>query len=471
MSDNTSLHVIIAGGGIGGLALAHGLRKAGVSVAVYERDRHRTDRLQGFRIHISPRGSRALYELLPEHLYRAFVATSGEMGGDSGFGFATEHLDMLVDLDMTTIEGTPTGDVDRNFGVSRITLRQILLSELDDIVHYDKAITGYRHLPDGKVEAEFADGSTAVGDVLVGADGATSRVRAQLLPHAERVDTGIASIAGKYMLTPEGKARLAPRLQAAPLVVMPPRTGGMFIAPHVFSRPETTPDGIGGNDGAAQLHPGALFDNTEPYVLWSYSALRSDYPVDRDLESLRPSELRDLVDRLTAGWSPDLRELITGGDPETVTLLPIRTSVPVDPWPTTTVTLLGDAIHSMTPFQGIGANIALRDAHELSTHLISVAQGEQPLLPALHAYESEMLPYGFAAVRASLKAAEQAVTHSRITRSLGRTIFRLAEACPPLKRKMFGGLGSEPQPANTKAPRSTGIPEPVVTGPGSGSVD
>src|SRR6266568_5005851 len=152
MPTNDSLHVIIAGGGIGGLALAHGLHKAGVDVAVYERDLHRTDRLQGFRIHISPRGSRALYELLPGRLYRAFVATAGSLDRDFGFGFATEQFDMLLELDMDTIEGEATGDVDRNFGVSRITLRQILLSELDGIVHYDKAITGYRRLDDGRVE-------------------------------------------------------------------------------------------------------------------------------------------------------------------------------------------------------------------------------------------------------------------------------------------------------------------------------
>jgi|GEM_PF-155282 len=449
MSDNTSLHVIIAGGGIGGLALAHGLRKAGVSVAVYERDLHRTDRLQGFRIHISPRGSRALYELLPERLYRAFVASSGSMDRDFGFGFATEQFDMLLELDMDTIEGPTTGDVDRNFGASRITLRQILLSDLDGLVHYDKAITGYRQLPDGKVEAQFADGTTAVGDVLVGADGATSRVRAQLLPHAERIDTGIACIAGKYMLTQESRGRLAPRLQAAPVSVMPARTGGMFVAPHVFERPDPAPGGIGGNDGAGELNPGALFDNTQPYVLWSYSTRRADVPVDRELESLQPRELQDLADRLTADWSPQLRELVTGCDPETVTLLPIRTSVPVEPWQTANVTLLGDAIHSMTPFRGIGANVALRDAHELCGRLVEVSRGERKLLDALHEYEIAMIAYGFEAVGASLKAAEQSVSTSRVTRAIGRTMFRLAEAVPPIKRKMFGGLGSEPKPANT----------------------
>jgi len=47
-------------------------------------------------------------------------------------------------------------------------------------------------------------------------------------------------------------------------------------------------------------------------------------------------------------------------------------------------------------------------------------------------------------MRASPKAAEQSVSTSRVTRTLGRTMFRLAEAVPPIKRKMFGGLGSEP---------------------------
>jgi len=55
--------------------------------------------------------------------------------------------------------------------------------------------------------------------------------------------------------------------------------------------------------------------------------------------------------------------------------------------------------------------------------------------------------YGFAAVRASLQAAEQSVSDSRVSRTMARTAFRLAGALPPLKRKMFSGIGSEPEPA------------------------
>jgi flavin-dependent dehydrogenase len=61
---STPLHVLVIGGGIGGLCLAQGLRQAGVSVAVYERDRTRADWLQGYRIHINPAGSKALHEWL-----------------------------------------------------------------------------------------------------------------------------------------------------------------------------------------------------------------------------------------------------------------------------------------------------------------------------------------------------------------------------------------------------------------------
>lgn len=439
MSTNKPLHVIIAGGGIGGLALAQGLRKAGVSVAVYERDRHRTDRVQGFRIHINPHGSYALHDCLPPELFDAFVASGGKGGNE--FGFITEQMKQLLDLDEEITTGGLRDPKDSHYGISRITLRQILLAGLDDIVHYDKMFERYEREADGQVTAHFADGTSATGDVLVAADGGTSRVRQQYLPHAERVETGIVTIAGKFALTDEGRARLAPRFVAGPLSVMPPKGCGMFIAPHEFSRPTgELPTGIGGNDAVAELHPGALFDNTQPYVFWAFAAKRESYP-GRELESLTGGELQQLALTMMDGWAPQLRRLVSESDADTVILIPIRTSVPVQPWQTTNITLLGDAIHSMTPFRGIGANTALRDAQLLCRKLIAAERGERPLLDGIHEYEAEMIDYGFAAVKASLKTAQMAVGDSRAARIMAKTVFRTFNALPALKRKVFAGFG------------------------------
>src|SRR5262249_50801763 len=96
------LPVVIIGGGIGGLALAQGLRREGVSAAVYERDRSLTSRLQGYRVHISPGGSRALHECLPPHLFDAFDRTCGKPG--RAIRFMTEQMRPLLSIDTDMVE-------------------------------------------------------------------------------------------------------------------------------------------------------------------------------------------------------------------------------------------------------------------------------------------------------------------------------------------------------------------------------
>ncbi len=182
--NGRAFHVIIAGGGLGGLCLAQGLKKAGVSVAVYERDRTRTDRLQGYRIHIDPRGSRALYQCLPGDLFETFDSTGGV--ATRAFNIVSHRLDELLHIDLTKFPVTDL--IARHRSVSRMTLRQVLLAGLDDVVHFDKRFNRYEETPDGRVVAHFDDGSSAIGDILVGADGGNSRVRASFyrMPNASR---------------------------------------------------------------------------------------------------------------------------------------------------------------------------------------------------------------------------------------------------------------------------------------------
>ena len=85
-------------------------------------------------------------------------------------------------------------------------------------------------------------------------------------------------------------------------------------------------------------------------------------------------------------------------------------------WPTGPVTLLGDAIHNMTPMAGIGANTALRDADLLRRNLIAAG------------------PDVTAAVARSLRNTRFATSGHRVARG----VLRAANLVPPLKRRMLG---------------------------------
>lgn len=97
-------------------------------------------------------------------------------------------------------------------------------------------------------------------------------------------------------------------------------------------------------------------------------------------------------------WHPRVREIVAACEPATMFVLPLRTSVPIDPWPATPVTLLGDAIHAMSPAAGAGACVALRDASHLAAALAEAAAGRD-LADAIGGYEAAMVDYGFTAVR------------------------------------------------------------------------
>ncbi|HEY7488886.1 MAG TPA: NAD(P)/FAD-dependent oxidoreductase [Streptosporangiaceae bacterium] len=421
------LHVLVIGGGIGGLCLAHGLRRNGVSVAVYERTETRTDWLQGYRIHISPRGARALHDCLPPELWKAFLTTAGTPA--AGFGFLTHKLRDLLFLDESLIAGDARDAADRHHSISRITLRNVLLSGLDDVLHLGKEFTRYEQAADGTVTAHFADGTSATGDVLVAADGANSRVRQQYLPRAQRIDTGIVAIAGKVPLTDHARAWMPSRLSTSVNNIMPPKDSFMFTAVWEGDRARLDPP------------PGVSVDTTQDYVFWAYAAKRDAYP-DGALDTDDGPALRALTQRMIGGWHPDLLHLVAESDPGTVAPVVVRSMAPVPAWKTTTVTLLGDAIHNMTPMAGIGANTALRDADLLCRKLTAADRGEAALLPAIAEYEAAMRDYGFAAVKLSLRNARQATAPSRLARAAFKAVLRAVNAIPVLKRQFARSMNS-----------------------------
>ncbi|MGH3780310.1 MAG: FAD-dependent oxidoreductase [Pseudonocardiaceae bacterium] len=116
---------------------------------------------------------------LPDRLWEAFQATSGPGGA---FGFLTEQLNELVVVEESIMyPGGSADPAEDHYAVDRRTLRRLLLAGLDDEVHFDAEFVCYEYTDDGQVVAVFADGRHVVGDVLVGADGASSRVCGQYL--------------------------------------------------------------------------------------------------------------------------------------------------------------------------------------------------------------------------------------------------------------------------------------------------
>ncbi len=387
-------HVVIIGGGLGGLCLAQGLKKAGVSVAVFERDMSPDARTQGYRIHIDPQGSRALHECLPEHLWNIFASTGGEFG--QGFTVMTEQMQELLSI----AHGHRAIDpIAQHRSISRITLRRVLLAGLEDTVQFNKRFQRYEETANGSVIAHFDDGSCAEADILVAADGVHSRVRKQYLPHADPVDAGVVGIGGKVPLT-EIILELAPRqLFDGPVMVVPGAPGSLFMA--MWKRaPEA-------NRQLRLLGIEEPLAGDEDYLLLALGGRPAYFGLKNDLQSVPGDVLKNVLCRETANWHPNLRKLVEALDESEIFLNPLRTSRSVEPWKTTHITLLGDAIHSMTPYRGIGGNIVLKDAALLCSKLVGAFQGRKSLLDAIAEYETSMREYAFAAVEDSRKAMEQ----------------------------------------------------------------
>jgi salicylate hydroxylase len=426
------LQVLIIGGGVGGLTLAQGLKHAGVSAVVYERDRTPMDRLQGYRVHISPTGSRALHECLPPHLFDIFDRTCDAR--NATVRFFTEQMRLLLAFEDGLVANTDP--VARHRAASRITLREVLLAELDD-VHFGKTFERYEQRNE-RIIVHFEDGTSAEGDVLVAADGGGSRVRRQFLPHAQRIDTGVVGIAGKIFLDTARDRIARPLLDGISLVAA---SGGLGLFVAIQEMTGSPVGGIGGN-APAVAGTGNLYENTRSYLMWALSARHEKFGL-REAEWTDSTALTAAAASAMSGWSTAFRDLVGLADPTTISLLPIRTSVPTAPWRTGRITLLGDAIHSMTPYRGIGANVAIKDAVRLKRALVAAHRGERDLIEAIHDYETGMREYGFRAVRNSLKAMHQTVTESHPALLLSRFTMRAIDMLPPVKRRIAQRLGEE----------------------------
>ncbi|MFB7715892.1 FAD-dependent oxidoreductase [Nocardia sp. NPDC056100] len=370
--------ILIAGAGIGGLTLAQALHHGGLEVAVYEQDPTPRIRNQGFRIHIDADGNTALRTCLPPAVFDLVRASSGT--NDDVLGMYTEQLDPTLRQQFPGITDELITNVDRN------TFRRALLTGLGDRVHFGHTLTGYEITDSGRVRVRFAEGAATEGDLLIGADGVGSAVRRELLPHATVRDLGVRCLYGRMTLTDTTRALLPAELE------------------HGFN---WVSDGTGCGAGFAPLRFRNLPSDAADYLMITLLATPEHLGVPHaELQRLAPHELWKLANTATAHWHPALGALFAHADPESFFPIALRAGEPVPPWESGPVTLLGDAIHTMPPTGGVGANTALRDAETLATELLAAA-GHHSLREAVAAYESVMLPRGFATIDSSLAMAAQ----------------------------------------------------------------
>src|SRR5215469_1828609 len=244
-----NLQVIVIGAGTGGLALAHGLRASGIAVRVFERDHNLTDRAQEYRLTINARGARALQSCLPKGNFEHYIAASAKVS--TAVSFFNHKLRRLLFVE---VPNTEQADPYAARPISRVALRQILAEGLEDAVAYGKTFESFEKTHGGQIVARFEDGSSAEGDVLVGADGAASRVRRQLLPDAKRVETGLVMVMGKLPLDPLVRREAPSAIFKGPTLVLGPRGCSMFTG-----AVEYPPNHENGYD-------------REEYIMWGFSA-------------------------------------------------------------------------------------------------------------------------------------------------------------------------------------------------------
>ena len=339
--------VTIVGAGLGGLVLARVLHVHGIPATIYEAEPSAGARAQGGQLDIHAHdGQLALKEAGLFEAFRAIIHEGGEASR-----VLDQHGTVLLDEPDDGSGGRPE--------VLRGDLRRILLDSLPDgTIQWGRKLSDVRPLGDGRHALSFADGSTATSSLLVGADGAWSRVR-PLLSDAKPDYVG-TSFVETYLYDADARHAAAAKAVGA---------GTLFA-----------------------LAPGkAIFAHREAgSVLHAYVALSrpAEWFAGIDFTNATAAVARIVAE--FEGWAPELTALITDG--ETAPVLRILHTLPIGHrWERVPgVTLLGDAAH-LAPPAGEGANLAMFDGAELGK---AIAAHPLDIEAALAAYEAALFPRG-----------------------------------------------------------------------------
>lgn len=383
------LPVIIIGAGVSGLLLAHGLKKANMSVRLFERDAGLEARQQGYRVLISDQGIQALQNnLLPEHFAKVKRCCSiYSMTGNA----PSVNLDAITGGEGLPLfpagVSQPLSTESEVLSADRRVLREVLLQGLESITEFGKEYQRYEQDAEGGVTVTFTGGDSIRGSLLVGADGTWSRVRQQLLPNYQLSDTEARPIYGKTPLTDAISAAFPPRAMRELTLLQSPTLKCLLECMRFdHSQPETPPD----------------------YVYWVLF-LRGDAYQDGSMPTTTEKAL-EFARRATNDWHPSFRCLFNQPDSgaSVIRLVTSRPSaIAVKTEQDALVALTGDAAHAMAPTAALGATTALRDAGNVIQHLTAEDDAMVEPARALRAYEREMEAYAVEALAKSMVGAKR----------------------------------------------------------------
>lgn len=333
---------LIIGGGIGGLCTAIALRQAGIDVTIFEK----VSAMHGVGAGLTlwANAVRALQKLGLSDMLQAIGSpcTRATIYSWQGEILSETPVDqMLKKFKVASI------------GVHRADLQASLLNTLGEgVVQLDSQCTGFTQNETG-VCAHFADGKEVRGDVLIGADGIHSVIRAQLFGQAKPRYAGYTAWRGVTSFHFE-------------------RQGEVF---------ETW--GRGQRFGCVPLSQGRVY----------WFAVRNAPPGQGDGPTGRKSEVFDLF----RGWHEPIEALIKATDESAILHNDIYDRKPLQHWSEGRITLLGDAAHAMTPNMGQGACQAIEDAVVLAACLRNASD----IAAALRTYEQERIKRTTAIVKQS----------------------------------------------------------------------